>query len=120
MGERGSGEPLGEPTASVRRGGRLVEPHGLGFPLLLAPAYALGGPTLVELLLAAVAALAFVLGAALARRVVPDPWATWAALLAGLSPPALAHATAVTAGADRGRAARRRGAVRARACASAR
>ena len=36
------------------------------------------------------------LGAALARRVVPDPWATWAALLAGLSPPALAHATAVT------------------------
>ena len=46
-------------------------------------------------LLAAVAALAFVLGAALARRVVPDPWATWAALLTGLSPPALAHATAV-------------------------
>ena len=45
--------------------------------------------------LAAVAALAFVLGAALARRVVPDPWATWAALLAGLSPPALASATAV-------------------------
>jgi hypothetical protein len=45
--------------------------------------------------LAAVAALAFVLAAALARRVVPDPWATWAALLAGLSPPALANATAV-------------------------
>ena len=47
------------------------------------------------LLLAAASALAFVLGAALARRVVPDPWATWAALLAGLSPPALAHSTAV-------------------------
>jgi len=75
--------------------GRLVEPHGIGFPLLVAPAYALGGDTLVVLLLAAIAALAFVLGAELARRVVPDPWATWAALLAGLSPPALASATAV-------------------------
>ena len=79
-------------------GGRLVEPHGIGFPLLIAPAYALGGPNLVEALLAAIAALGFVLAAALARRVVPDPWATWAALLAGLSPPALAHATAVTPG----------------------
>ena len=76
-------------------GGRLVEPHGIGFPLLLAPGYALGGATLVVLALAAVAALAFVLAAALARHVVPEPWATWAALLAGLSPPALAHATAV-------------------------
>jgi hypothetical protein len=74
---------------------RLVEPHGVGFPLLIGPAYALGGATLVVLLLAGVAALAFVLGAALARRVVPDPWASWAALLAGLSPPALAHSTAV-------------------------
>ena len=47
------------------------------------------------IVLAAVAALAFVLGAALARRVVPDPWATWAALLAGASPVALGHATVV-------------------------
>jgi hypothetical protein len=77
-------------------GGRLLEPHGIGFPLLLAPAYSLGGPTLVVLLLAAVAALAFVLGAALARRVVPEPWATWATVLVALSPPALAFATAVT------------------------
>ena len=46
-------------------------------------------------MLAGAAALAFALGAALARRVVPDPWATWAALLAGLSPPALALSTAV-------------------------
>jgi uncharacterized protein YggT (Ycf19 family) len=76
--------------------GRLLEPYGVGFPLLIAPAFALGGATLVVLLLAAVAALAFVLAAALARRVAPDPWATWAALLAGLSPPALASATAVT------------------------
>jgi hypothetical protein len=92
-GEAGSDAPLKTDGRIV--GGRLVEPHGLGFPLLLAPAYALGGATLVSVLLAAVAALAFVLGAALARRVVPDPWATWAALLAGLSPPAVAHATAV-------------------------
>jgi hypothetical protein len=77
-------------------GGRLLEPYGIGFPLLIAPAYALGGPNLVEALLGAIAALGFVLAAALARRVVPDPWATWAALLAGLSPPALAYATAVT------------------------
>jgi hypothetical protein len=78
--------------------GRLVEPHGIGFPLLIAPAYSLGGDGLAVVFLAAVAALAFVLGARLARRVVPDPWATWAALLAGLSPPALAGATAVLPG----------------------
>jgi hypothetical protein len=92
--EEWQGEPLvtdGEVVA-----GRLVEPHGVGFPLLIAPAFALGGAKLVEVMLAAIAALAFVLGAALARRVVPDPWAGWAALLAGLSPPALASATAVT------------------------
>ncbi len=87
-------EPL-EPDGEVVAG-RLVEPYGIGFPLLIAPAFALGGPNLVEALLAAVAALAFVLAAALARRVVPDPWASWAALLAGLSPPALVAATAVT------------------------
>ena len=95
-----SGASGGGPDAVLRTdgrvvGGRLVEPHGIGFPLLLAPAYALGGATLVVVLLAAVAALAFVLAAALARRVVPDPWATWAALLTGLSPPVLAHSTAV-------------------------
>jgi hypothetical protein len=78
--------------------GRLVEHYGLGFPLLVAPVYELGGEGLAVVLLAAVAALAFVLGARLARRVVPDPWATWAALLAGLSPPALAAATAVLPG----------------------
>ena len=76
--------------------GRLLERYGLGFPLLIAPVYSLGGAKLVTVLLAAIAALAFVLAAALARRVVPEPWATWAALLAGLSPPALAAATAVT------------------------
>jgi hypothetical protein len=36
-----------------------------------------------------------VLAAALARRVVPEPWASGAVLVAGLSPPALAAATTV-------------------------
>lgn len=75
--------------------GRANEPHGIGFALLIAPAYALGGPLAVQLLLAAIAALAFVLAAALARRVVPEPWASGAALACGLSPPALAYGTAV-------------------------
>ena len=72
------------------------EPTGAGFALLIAPAYGLGGTLAVQLLLAAIAALAFVLAAALARRVVPEPWATSAALACGLSPPALAYATTVT------------------------
>ena len=72
------------------------EPTGAGFALLIAPAYGLGGPLAVQLLLAAFAALAFVLAAALARRIVPEPWATGAALACGLSPPALAYATTVT------------------------
>ena len=85
----------------LERHGRLTngqanEPTGAGFALLIAPAYAIGGPLAVQLLLAAIAALAFVLAAALARRVVPEPWATGAALACGLSPPALASATTVT------------------------
>src|SRR4051812_49699043 len=46
----------------------------------------------------ALLALAFVLGAGLARRMVPEPWATYGAGLAGLSPPALAASTTVTPG----------------------
>src|SRR4051812_7982303 len=75
--------------------GRTVEPQGVGFPALIAPAYALGGARGVELFLPALAALGFVLAARIARRIVPEPWASGGALLAGLSPPALAHATAV-------------------------
>ena len=59
----------------LERHGRLTngqanEPHGVGFALLIAPAYAIGGPLAVQLLLAAIAALAFVLGggARAARR----------------------------------------------------
>jgi hypothetical protein len=86
-------EPL-RPEGKVVLGRRL-EPQGFGFGLLIAPAYALGGAQGVELFLAAVAALGFALGALLARRIVPEPWASGAALLVGLSPPALAHATTV-------------------------
>jgi hypothetical protein len=75
--------------------GMLNEPHGIGFPLLIAPAYAVAGPKGVELFLAAVAALAMALAYALALRVVPDPWAIGATILAGLSPPMLAWSTAV-------------------------
>ena len=85
----------------LERHGRLTngqanEPHGLGFPLLIAPAYALGGPLAVQLLMAAIAALAFALAGALARRIVPEPWAGAATLACGLSPPALAYSTTVT------------------------
>ena len=75
--------------------GRLHEPQGLGFPLLIAPAYALGGAEGVELFLAAIAALAVALAYRLALRVVPDPWALGAALAVGLSPPFIAYGTAV-------------------------
>jgi hypothetical protein len=75
--------------------GQLNEPHGIGFPMLIAPAFALGGAQGVELFLAAIAALALALAYRLALRVVPDPWAIGAALAAGLSPPFLAYGTAV-------------------------
>lgn len=83
------------PTGHLTRGHR-HEPQGIGFPALIAPAYALGGAKAVELFLAAVAALGFVLAAALARRLVPEPWATAAPLVCALSPPALAYAGAVS------------------------
>jgi hypothetical protein len=75
--------------------GRVNEPHGIGLPLLIAPAYAIAGATGVEVFLAALAALAMMLAYRLALRVVPDPWAFGAALAVGLSPPLLAYSTAV-------------------------
>src|SRR5918992_313228 len=75
--------------------GRLNEPHGVGFPLLIAPAYAVGGARAVELFLAALAALGVALAYLLALRAAPDPWALGAALAVGLSPPFLAYGTAV-------------------------
>jgi hypothetical protein len=87
------GAPL-RPTAGLTEG-RLVEPQGIGFPLLVAPAYAIGGATAVELECALLMALAFTLAAALARRIVPEPWATRSALAVGLSPPVLVASTTV-------------------------
>jgi hypothetical protein len=75
--------------------GRLLEPVDLGLPLLAAPLLELGGVTAVSLLCAVAMALAMTLGAAMARRIVPEPWATGAALAVGLSPPALGAATAI-------------------------
>jgi hypothetical protein len=75
--------------------GRVHEPQGLGVGLVTAPAYALGGARAVELEIAALVALGFVLAAALARRLVPDPWATGGVLLVALSPPALGAATTI-------------------------
>src|SRR3954467_15073500 len=75
--------------------GRLNEPHGAGFPLLISPAYAIGGAKGVEFMLAAVAALAMLLAYGLAVRVGPAPWALGATLGVGLPPPMLAWSTAV-------------------------
>jgi hypothetical protein len=75
--------------------GRLHEPPGVGLALLLAGPYALGGPVGAELFVAALLALGFVAAAALARRLVPDPWATGSAVVAGLSAPALGWSTAI-------------------------
>jgi hypothetical protein len=75
--------------------GRLNEPYGIGFPLLILPAYALGGSDAVELFLAAVAALGLVLAYLLALRAVPDPWALGGTVAVGLSAPLLAYSTAV-------------------------
>jgi hypothetical protein len=75
--------------------GRLNEPHGIGFPLFLVPAWLLGGMVAVELFLAVLAALGVALGYRLARHVVPDPWALGGAAAVGLSPPFLAYGSAV-------------------------
>src|SRR3954451_24111640 len=82
------------PQGLVTRG-RLDEPHGVGFPVLIAPAFAIAGAKGVEVFLEAIAALAVLLAYRLALRVVPDPWALGAALAVGLSPPLLAYSTAV-------------------------
>lgn len=76
--------------------GRLLDTQGVAFPALLAPAYATGGRLAVELFLAAIAAAGFAIAAALGRRLVPDPWATGAALAVGLSPPAVLAATTIS------------------------
>jgi len=86
-------EPLRTTATPVL--GRLHEPEGTGLALLVSPAYGLGGAEAVEALIAGLTALGFVLAAALARRLVPEPWASTGAVLVGLSPPVLAAATTV-------------------------
>lgn len=83
------------PLTGPRERGQL-EPIAAGFPLLCAPAYALGGSIAVELWLAALAALGYVAAAAIARRLVPEPWATRGVLAVGLSPPAVIAATTIS------------------------
>ena len=82
-------------AATLVRDGEVVRsPLGLGFPLLIAPLEGFGH-TAVATALAAVAALGFVLAALLARRIVPEPYASAGAGLAGLSAPAVAYSGAI-------------------------
>jgi hypothetical protein len=75
--------------------GRWLEPVGLGFVVAVAPAYWIGGEIGVRIFLLMIFAVGFCLAAALGRRLVPEPWATRAALAMGLSPPAVGAATAI-------------------------
>jgi hypothetical protein len=86
---------LGIAEALIHESRVVDAPQGAGFALLISPARELGGPRAVELFLAALAALGFVFGALLARRIVPEPYASAGAALAGLSAPAVAHAAAI-------------------------
>ena len=79
----------------IHQGTVVDAPQGVGFALFITPARELGGARGVELFLATVAALGFVLGALLARRIVPEPYASAGAALAGLAAPAVAHAGAI-------------------------
>jgi hypothetical protein len=81
----GDQPPRGDELEYLRIADRLAadSPLGIGFPLLIAP---FDGRAVV---LAAVAALGFVLAALLARRIVPEPYASAGAGLAGLSAPAI-------------------------------
>lgn len=81
--------------------GGYIEPSGLGLGAALAPAYwvgrttGIGGVLAVQLWCAGLFAAAFVLALGLARRIVPDPWATAGVLALALSPPAVLGATQV-------------------------
>jgi hypothetical protein len=86
---------LGIAEALIHEGRVVDAPQGVGFALLISPARELADARGVELFLAALTALGFVLGALLARRIVPEPYASVGAGLAGLSAPAIAHAGAI-------------------------
>lgn len=81
--------------------GGYIEPTGLGLGAVLAPAYwagrttGIGGPLAVQLSCAGLLAAAFVLALGLARRIVPDPWATRGVLAVAVSPPIVLGATQI-------------------------
>ena len=86
---------LGIAEALIHESRVVDAPQGAGFALLISPARDLGGARAVELFVAALAALGFVFGALLARRIVPEPYPSAGAALAGLSAPAVAHGAAI-------------------------
>ena len=92
-GTRASSRPTGRSSA-----GGCVEPHGVGFAVLIAPAYAIGGARAVQGEMLVLLALAFVLAAALARRMVPEPWATAGAASSASRRPRSPPSTAITPG----------------------
>jgi hypothetical protein len=81
--------------------GGYVEPTGLGLGAVLAPAYwagrttGIGAPLAVQLWCAGLLAAAFVIAIGLARRIVPDPWATRGVLAVAVSPPVIFGATQI-------------------------
>lgn len=81
--------------------GGYIEPTGLGLGAALAPAYwagrstGIGGPLAVQLWCAGLLAAAFVVALGLARRIVPDPWATRGVVVVALSPPIVLGATQI-------------------------
>jgi hypothetical protein len=99
------GRAVPQPTAP----GGFLEPSSMGLGALLAPPYWLGraiggadsagGRIAAQLWCAGLLALAFALAIPIARRIVPDPWATWGVLAMALSPPAVLGATEIAAGA---------------------
>jgi len=98
------GAPGPQPVAP----GGFLEPSGLGGGIVLAPAYwagrvvagddGSGGRVAVQLWCAALLALAFALAIPIARRIVPEPWATRGVLAVALSPPAVLGATQIGVG----------------------
>ena len=93
-------EPLGAEEQEYLRianalGDEIVRsPLGFGFALLIAPF----GEGAAAVVLAGVAALGFVLAALLARRIVPEPYASAGAGLAGLTAPAVEYAATIRPG----------------------
>ena len=75
--------------------GFLHEPHGVGFPLLIAPAYAHRRGEGRRAVPGRPGRAADGADLPAGAEVVPDPWALGATLAVGVSPPFLAYATAV-------------------------